>query len=112
MRFIYDEYKKFKNYVHELNYELWKKATDSEEPDEKMYFEIKQVLEKESAAYCKTHRIFDEREIKQGQIVLPIHVLEADVDEVATIIENAGYSLAFYSLDDYNCMKEIKLKRI
>lgn len=62
---IYDEYKKFKNYVHELNSELWKKATDSEEPDEKMYFEIKQVLEKESAAYCKTHRIFNEREIKQ-----------------------------------------------
>ena len=104
---VLDEYKKFRAFESNLFSELWEKAMSSGEADEKKWHEVNGTVEKEAAAYCDTHHIFDERAIKQGQIVLPIHILDADIDEVKSIIEIAGYSLAFYSLDDYNCMAEI-----
>ena len=109
---VLDEYKKLEEFKRRLNSELWKKAMASGEPNKEMYLEIEQVLDKETAAYCKAHRIFDEREIKQGQIVLSILIVDEDIDAVKNVIASAGCALAFYSLDDYDCMKEIDLEYI
>lgn len=109
---ISDEYKKFKEFEHRLNSELWKEAMASGEPNKEMYLEIEQALGKESAAYCETHHIYDEREIKQGQIILSLLIVDEDIEAVKDAIEGAGYALAFYSLDDYDCMQGIDLEYI
>ena len=39
-------------------------------------------------------------------------IVDEDIDAVKNVIASAGCALAFYSLDDYDCMKEIDLEYI
>ena len=50
------------------------------EPDENTWAKIRGILEKEKATYQKTRQIFEEKEIKKGQMVLPVYIVDDVID--------------------------------
>ena len=73
---LIDEYKKFMCFQSDLNAELLEKAMAEGEPDENTWAKIRGILEKEKATYQETRQIFEEKEIKKGQMVLPVYIVD------------------------------------
>ena len=46
------------------------------QPDENTWAKIRGILEKEKATYQETRQIFEEKEIKKGQMVLPVYIVD------------------------------------
>lgn len=82
------------------------------EPDENTWAKIRGILEKEKATYQETRQIFEEKEIKKGQMVLPVYIVDEDADEVRRNFEDAGYRIAFYSIDAPNSIPDDAFERI
>lgn len=109
---VLDEYKKFKMYERKVRSELMDDVISSGKFDDKKFRKVETAVKKEADKYCKTHHIFDERTINQGQIVLQFSIIDEDAESVRETIENAGYSLAFYSIYDYESMADENFERI